>query len=449
MVSRETQSRWDMEDKLAAWDKQAKTTSNVVNMAPAKPEPEPFPELTPLQAKQLNGVMARLKAKRTQKPWDQRGEITFLDEPKPYLHAPELIRDTLPLTGIAFLAGQSGAGKTFLNIELATCLMTGKPFAGREIEQSGGVLYVAFEGAGTIEGRLMARRTQLDDPTASLPFAILEGFGAILTPDDYEAFGQKLAKLNSDMQARYGVPLRAVFIDTVAAAGMIKPDSENDPGSWQAVFDGLNPISKALRALIVLTHHLGKSADAGLRGSSNARAGADAVLAMTCTRDEVTGDSTNHNLALTKSRTAKEGSIAQVGFESVQIGERPDGSPVTTLVLKFDTGTIVKSMSRHRKPSKGRLALVNALENALADQGQQIRVQGQLNSPMIKAVNYDCLVMAFERFYLSGHSEGDPKRHNAIRMALRRAIDASPDVSIGRWDATDWVWLPYGWKGQE
>ena len=137
--------------------------------------------------------------------------------------------------------------------------MTGKPFAKRTIEQIGGVLYVAFEGAGTIEGRLSAKRTRLDDPNASFPFAILEGFGPILKPQDYDAFSKKLSAVAAEMQSRFGVPMRAVIVDTVAAAGMIKPDSENDPGAWQSVFDGLNPVSKALGALFILIHHMGKS----------------------------------------------------------------------------------------------------------------------------------------------------------------------------------------------
>ena len=440
-----------MADRVAAFDAKlaADERAKALEAVPPVLHPKPLPAreaLSPLQQRQMDGVLSRINAKRPGKPFDQRGVVSFLSEARPYRHAPELIRDTLPLTGVAFLAGQSGAGKTFLAVELAVCLMTGTAFAGRTIDETGGVVYVAAEGAGTIEGRLSARRTRLADPDVTLPFAVVEGFGPILTPQDYEAFGLKLSAINSEMQARLGVPVKAVIIDTVAAAGMIKPDSENDPGAWQAIFDGLNPISKALGALFIPIHHHGKSADAGLRGSSNARAGADAVLALTATRDETTGDVRDHNLALVKSRSAAEGSLAQVTLEPVEIGQRPDGTPVTTLVLNFDTGIIIKSVARGRKPSKGRIALKNALEDALRDRGTKVRVHGQENAPEVKAVSYDFLADAFSRFYLTGHSSGDPKRHDAIRMALRRAIEASNDVSLGRWHETDWAWLPHGWK---
>jgi hypothetical protein len=43
----------------------------------------------------------------------------------------ELVSQTVPLEGICFVAGQSGGGKTFVAIELATSLSCQLPFFGR------------------------------------------------------------------------------------------------------------------------------------------------------------------------------------------------------------------------------------------------------------------------------------------------------------------------------
>lgn len=380
---------------------------------------------------------------------ESRGQVTFLSENVAYVHEPELIRDTLPLKGVAFIAGQSGAGKTFLALELAVCVMTGPPLAARAIEQQGGVLYCAFEGAGTIAGRMKARRSVLDNPDMELPFAIMEGFGVILKAADYLAFGVLLRSVAQQMQFRFGVPLRAVIIDTVSAAGMIEPDKENDPGAWTAIFDGLNPISKELQCLMLPIHHMGKSAEAGLRGSSNARAGADAVLAMTCARDEITGDTRDHNLALTKSRCAPEGSIAAVAFDKVEIGNRPDGSPVTSLVIKFDGSTIIRRVPKGRKVGRGVMTLKQALDASLQQFGVDQHVGGKTGAPRIRAVRYWNLRDAFDSIYVTGTDVGDPKRMDAVRKALARAIEVRnsvhDDVATGRWNDQDWVWLPKGW----
>ncbi|TGS61796.1 hypothetical protein EN844_28920 [Mesorhizobium sp. M3A.F.Ca.ET.201.01.1.1] len=87
---------------------------------------------------------------------NRRGVLTFIGEDEPYAAKPELVRDTMPRTGVGFYGGQSGAYKTFFAIHSATCFMTGEPLAGRDIERTGGVVYWAAEGEGTIGGQVPA-----------------------------------------------------------------------------------------------------------------------------------------------------------------------------------------------------------------------------------------------------------------------------------------------------
>ena len=46
-----------------------------------------------------------------------------------------IIKGMLPKTGVAFIGGQSGAGKTFLAVDLAIALTTGQPFFGRKVKE--------------------------------------------------------------------------------------------------------------------------------------------------------------------------------------------------------------------------------------------------------------------------------------------------------------------------
>jgi hypothetical protein len=104
-----------------------------------------------------------------------RGILTFIGDDVPYVPKPELVRDTMPRTGVGFY----GAYKTFFAIHSATCFMTGEPLAGREIERTGGVVYFAAEGEGTIGRRLKARRAELQDPDEALPFYLLTQMGSL------------------------------------------------------------------------------------------------------------------------------------------------------------------------------------------------------------------------------------------------------------------------------
>ncbi|ORE90209.1 hypothetical protein ATO13_23276 [Stappia sp. 22II-S9-Z10] len=349
----------------------------------------------------------------------RRGTLLDLSEDRDFTPEPELVRDTIPASGVGFLGGQSGALKTFAAIELAVCLATGEPFAGRKIERTGGVLIAAFEGESTIAGRLKARRTKMEDPTASLPIAALTGFGPIASPSDYQAFGDELVRVAKQFKKTYGVPLVAAVIDTVAAAGMIPEDRENDSAAWQVVFDSLRPISRYLGAPIILVHHYGKTASAGLRGSSNARAGADFVLAMTCDRDEQTGETSDHRLSLVKSRGAAEGPIASVNRDQVVIAVRPDGTPVTSLVLTFN-----KPMTPPAKVSRAAESIEEALHVALAKHGQDYTLD---DGEVVRAVLKSDLRETHRTLNLTRGEKAETVRKWWLRGAGQAVPGASTD----------------------
>lgn len=369
-----------------------------------------------------------------------RGKLIFMGENKEYVPRPELVRDTMPRTGVGFIGGQSGSWKTFFSIHSATCFMTGESLAGRDIERTGGVVYLAAEGEGTIEGRLKARRTRLERPDADLPFYLLTELGAVADPAGYKALKDRLKNAADDMRSRFNVPLVALIIDTVAAAGFIAEDKENDPGAWQKVFDGLQPISKELDCVIILVHHAGKNASAGLRGSSNARAGADFALMLACERDEITGLTANHYLHLAKSRDAPEGPIAVIKAEPVVIGSRDDGSPVTTLVLDFDTRA--PAPSKKSRPTKTEKPFREAFDCALADHGELVRVRGEANAPEVRAVRADLVRTEFTSRYVTAQS--DPlKRADAVRKQFDRALEraaSSGQYGTGAWAGREWIW---------
>ncbi|RWK14633.1 MAG: AAA family ATPase [Mesorhizobium sp.] len=369
-----------------------------------------------------------------------RGRLVFIGEDAPYVPKPELVRDTMPRTGVGFYGGQSGAYKTFFAIHSATCFMTGEPLAGRDIERTGGVVYWAAEGEGTISGRLKARRAQLQDPDELLPFYLLTEMGALTDKASYAALEARLVQAAASMRERFDVPLVALIIDTVSAAGMIAEDKENDPGSWQKVFDALQPIAKRLDCVIILIHHAGKNASAGLRGSSNARAGADFALMLACDRDEITGLTANHYLHLAKSRDAPEGPIAAITASPAQIGVRDDGSPITTLVLDFDTSG--KAPTKKPKASKTDRPFRDGFMAALADRGQTVRVHGDPSAPDVMAVLVEDARAEFAARYVTAQVD-EAKRADTVRKQFKSAVERavqSGEFCAGSWDGKEWIW---------
>jgi hypothetical protein len=367
------------------------------------------------------------------------GVLRHVGNPKAeHIPTPELVRETIPLVGTGFLGGQSGAFKSFAAIELCVCVNTGHPFAGRTIEATGATLYIAFEGAGTITGRLKARLSLLPEQREPLPFFILEGAGPVTKSSDLEQLGQQIMADLETIRAQSGKPVRLIVVDTVTASGMIGEDKENDPAAWQKVFDFFNPISKKIAAPIVLVHHYGKDANAGLRGSSNARAGADFALAMTCKRDEITGNSSNHFLALTKSRDWPEGSIAAVSATEVQIANRADGTPISSLVLSFDTGT--KLFTPRKRPNRAAQAFSEAFRAAMAGHSERVKVHGEAEAPTVNAVRIEQVRQEFTRIYVTGQTD-EKKRTDTLRKQFANALKSPPPgVATGAWGGTEWAW---------
>jgi hypothetical protein len=63
---------------------------------------------------------------------------------EPVIHTPNLVAGWMKAVGLYVVAGEEGAGKTMLNLNLAVCVCLGKPWLGRTVMQ-GKVLYLDNE----------------------------------------------------------------------------------------------------------------------------------------------------------------------------------------------------------------------------------------------------------------------------------------------------------------
>ena len=59
-----------------------------------------------------------------------------------------LVKGIVPKLGVGLMAGQSGMGKTFAVLDLVQCLILQRDFAGKPVDQVGGVLLFAAEAPG-------------------------------------------------------------------------------------------------------------------------------------------------------------------------------------------------------------------------------------------------------------------------------------------------------------
>jgi hypothetical protein len=177
-----------------------------------------------------------------------------------------LIGNTIDQGNLAILYGAWGLGKSFLAIDWAACVATGRPWQSRPTERAR-VLYIAAEG---VHG--FGKRTH----------AWQRAWGKAIPDDQFIIYPEPVDLMNraevTDLvdcvkAERYGF----VVVDTLARC--IVGADENTSRDMGVAIDSLDRIRRA-SGTVLAVHHPGKDGKT-LRGSSAVEGAADTVYRMT------------------------------------------------------------------------------------------------------------------------------------------------------------------------
>jgi AAA domain/DnaB-like helicase N terminal domain len=174
----------------------------------------PQPEFPPAEIlEEARGRLdSALEASRTH---GHDGELSFAcDATIDKLPTP-VIKGILSATSVAALYAVSGAGKTFVAIEMAFCIGLRKPFMGRPTEQ-GAVLIVPLEGRSNLRKRLVAARNRHGDPGKMI--ACMKASGTLANNAASNAYVSRVITAGKQLAKAAECRLRLVIIDTLARA---------------------------------------------------------------------------------------------------------------------------------------------------------------------------------------------------------------------------------------
>lgn len=178
-----------------------------------------------------------------------------------------LVDGLIPETGLTFIYGKPGKGKSFVTLDLALRVAHGFDWHGKECRQ-GGVLYVAGEGKGGYRNRVHGWHVHHGLVADCAPFRLLPKAVNLMTPED-------VAKLVRTVKAVIG-DAKLVIIDTVARA---LPGAEENASKEMGLFVlACDTIREACGVAVIGVHHSGKDEDRGMRGSSSLEGAGDCVL---------------------------------------------------------------------------------------------------------------------------------------------------------------------------
>ena len=323
--------------------------------------------------------------------------------------SPTINQRLAPQTGVASIGGQSGTGKTFHGIHLATRLIPDCEqhhyIDKYRIKRHGGVMYFALEGKAAFPvrsdvafGAVLNKQMEFDD-RAKLPFC-----WNTYEPNLFDKGPDALIKLverdAKKMRQEFSVDLVAVFLDTLGLAACF--ENEDKSAQILKVVAGLAKLSDGTGALSIVIDHFGKNQQAGLRGSSAKRGGVETVLACICDRDKE-NNATDLRMWLEKVRDGEEGRIIPYRLRTVPWGVDEDGDQVTSCVIQWEPN---RPLATKRQASRRKTDVT--LEQAL----DEVTLPAEV----------DALRAAFYKFH-----GGNPR---AANTAWHRAIKATGLVLV-------------------
>lgn len=179
-----------------------------------------------------------------------------------------IIKDLISERSTVMLYGASGSYKSFMALDIALSIATGKDSFGSPVKQ-GLVFYGALEGRAHLRKARRAWRT-LKGIEGSIDNFFLGLAPMIALDEEVQEFGDEIRKRCN------GRKPTLIIIDTLskAMAGL----NENDAKDASMFIKFCDSLVEHFGCAVMAIHHAGKNAERGARGSSAFFAGFDSVL---------------------------------------------------------------------------------------------------------------------------------------------------------------------------
>lgn len=229
---------------------------------------------------------------------------------------PWIVRGLIPQRALAGLYGRGGTYKSFIALDLALHIATGRAeWGGAAIRTHGNVLYIS--GEGDISPRVRAWEKRNGEVGRN--FSLLDGI-KFAEPKDLKA-------LDEEVEARKRAPILTV-IDTLARASVgLEENSAKDMGQ---VVDAAREMQRAWGTTVLLVHHT-PDKDVKWRGSSAVYFALDTSILAEWPDQEV--GKRKAILTVDRQKDSPVGRRWDVSLEVTETGVERDGEAEDSLVV--------------------------------------------------------------------------------------------------------------------
>lgn len=228
-----------------------------------------------------------------------------------------LIHGFFESDSMSLLFGDPAAGKSFVAIDLAACIATGKDWHGHKTKQ-GAVIYIAGEGMNGISKRFAAWSKHNETDLQSAPLFISNRAAQLSD----EGLAKHAADVVSSICSERDITPALIVIDTLARNfGAADENSTRDMNAFISNVDSLLRIP--YNACVLIVHHAGHGDKNRGRGSSALKGALDAEYSVV-----------KHN------RTSPiEGDIQTISLHSTKMKDAPPPQPKAFDLVAVHIGT--------------------------------------------------------------------------------------------------------------
>ena len=359
--------------------------------------------------------------------WD-----TIQDEPVEWL-----IEKVIPKKSFVALYGPPGSYKSFIALDIAEAVATGRTWMGNEIRTPGAVLYICGEGHGGIGARIRACKIHNNTQQGAEIYVIRHQLNLRSSEEDFNLLMLSIQQLINDT----GVEFSLLQIDTLARA--FGGGNENDSQDMGAFITNIGRVQRMLDCTIMILHHSGKDATRGLRGHSSLLGAVDTQLELLKMeggrRDGIAGSG-----LLTISKQKDGADNIKIGFEMVEVELAASNlglEPVISLAVNPSdeaTRVMADTEKKEKKPpsrsgvGKNQQICLDSLHKAIKEFGEMRDLDGKRN----KAVKIDYWLEKFTQVW--GHGKTSRQISNEFSRHKREFLYAN-GVEIFK----DYVWVVF------
>jgi hypothetical protein len=258
--------------------------------------------------------------------WD-----TIQDEPVEWL-----IEGVIPKGSFTALYGPPGSFKSFIALDIAEAIATGRTWMGKEVKQTGAVLYLAGEGFGGIGARIKACKMHHQTEDGAPIYIVRHQLNLRSSAEDFNALMMAVVTLVEQT----GMEFSLAIVDTLARA--FGGGNENSSEDMGAFITAMGKVQEFLNCALMVLHHSGKDAAKGLRGHSSLLGAVDTELELLRFEEQMKG-------VLTISKQKDGADNERFGFEMVEVEIRPAGlalsEPVVSLAVQASDSAVNEASS--------------------------------------------------------------------------------------------------------